>query len=262
MPVLEVAPEKKEIASESGHWYDGVTGEPRYTIIGKNGKERPTTLRDARAEGFVPSVTTILQILPKPFLSKWLQRQVLMSALTLPRLGEESDDSYIVRIMADADEQSRKAREKGTAIHGYIEKWLINETIAPEAHIYVNGALNALADYLQAGDNFYLQCEPEKSFSRLGYGGKVDLHSKSLNFVCDFKTKEFTEDDTIPIYTEHSAQLAAYANGLGIPDARLINVFISTTVPGLAKVVEHTDNTQAWQIFLDCLTLWRRLKKF
>jgi hypothetical protein len=34
-------------ASESNHWYtrDGI---PQYTIVGKNGKERNTTLRDAR----------------------------------------------------------------------------------------------------------------------------------------------------------------------------------------------------------------------
>ena len=33
--------------SESGHWYTQ-EGEPMYTIIGANGKERNTTLRDAK----------------------------------------------------------------------------------------------------------------------------------------------------------------------------------------------------------------------
>ena len=45
-----------EKLSESGHWYDH-TGESKYTIVGKNGKERPTTLRDARKHCYVPSVT-------------------------------------------------------------------------------------------------------------------------------------------------------------------------------------------------------------
>ena len=45
--------------SESGHWYDK-EGEPRYTIIGANGKERNTTLRDAKKKGYVPSVTSVL----------------------------------------------------------------------------------------------------------------------------------------------------------------------------------------------------------
>ena len=36
-------------AAESGHWY-GRNGEPAYTIVGANGKARPTTLRDALNE--------------------------------------------------------------------------------------------------------------------------------------------------------------------------------------------------------------------
>jgi hypothetical protein len=35
--------------NEGGHWYDA-QGEARHTIVGKNGKERKTTLRDARKE--------------------------------------------------------------------------------------------------------------------------------------------------------------------------------------------------------------------
>ena len=37
-----------KVASDSGHWYDGKTGEPRYTVKGKNGKERPTRITDAQ----------------------------------------------------------------------------------------------------------------------------------------------------------------------------------------------------------------------
>ena len=55
--------------SEAGHWYTR-DGEPMYTIIGANGKERNTTLRDAKKEGFVPSVTTILGMVAKPSLER------------------------------------------------------------------------------------------------------------------------------------------------------------------------------------------------
>ena len=37
----------KKTTSESGHWYTQ-EGDPMYTVIGANGKERNTTLRDAR----------------------------------------------------------------------------------------------------------------------------------------------------------------------------------------------------------------------
>ena len=62
--------------SESGHWYTQ-EGEPMYTIIGANGKERNTTLRDAKSLGLVPSVTTIMGIIAKPSLETWKQKQLL-----------------------------------------------------------------------------------------------------------------------------------------------------------------------------------------
>ena len=82
---------KEPRASESNHWYtrDGV---PRYTVVGANGKERNTTLRDARKEGLIPSVTTVLNVAAKPALNQWLQRQVLLAALTLPRRPDEPED--------------------------------------------------------------------------------------------------------------------------------------------------------------------------
>jgi hypothetical protein len=62
--------------SESGHWYTQ-EGEPMYTIIGANGKERNTTLRDAKKEGLVPSVTTIMGVVAKPALETWKQNNYL-----------------------------------------------------------------------------------------------------------------------------------------------------------------------------------------
>ena len=58
-------------AKENGHWYQK-DGSPAYMIVGKNGKERPTTLRDARKLGFVPSVTTIIGCADKPPIVWWL----------------------------------------------------------------------------------------------------------------------------------------------------------------------------------------------
>ena len=56
-----------EKLSEAGHWYDS-EGAATYTIIGANGTERNTTLKDARKHGYVPSVTTIIGMAAKPSL--------------------------------------------------------------------------------------------------------------------------------------------------------------------------------------------------
>lgn len=251
-----------EVASESGHFYTK-TGEPCYEIMGKNGKLRPTTVRDMRTLDLLPSVTSVISMLPKPGLIIWQKKNVLMSALTLPRLPDELDDAYIARIMADADEQSRLAREKGIAIHGAIERFICGQAIEPEYDIYVRSAINALSEHIGVIPMLD-KCEAEKSFADIEslYGGKVDLFSRELNVIVDFKTKDFTEDTDKLAWDEHIIQLTAYKMGLGMPDARMINVFVSTSVPGLVRIVEHPDgDPRYWQIFMTCMTLWRLIKK-
>ena len=91
--------EYNKFTAESGHWYTR-EGEPMYTIIGANGKERNTTLRDAKKEGLVPSVTTILSMIAKPSLENWKIDQALNSALTLDREEGESFQSFTYRCKA------------------------------------------------------------------------------------------------------------------------------------------------------------------
>ena len=91
----------KTADSESGHWY-AQDGSPAYRIIGKNGVERNTRLTDARERGLVPSVTTISGLLAKPGLNNWLQQNVLLAALTLPRAEGESEENWLQRVMADS----------------------------------------------------------------------------------------------------------------------------------------------------------------
>lgn len=253
---------RSEVASDSGHYYYP-DGSPAYTVIGKNGRERNTTIADCRRLGLVPSVTEVLKMLPKPGLIQWQKKNVLMSALTLTRLPDEPDDAYIARIMADADEQARVAREKGTSIHGAIERFIQGEHIETEYAVHVRPAMSALTEHLGL-EHILDKCEVEKSYADtdLGYGGKVDLHSKELNLVLDFKTKEFDEDTKQLAWDDQKIQLHAYAKGLGMPSARLINVYISTSVPGLVRVVEHVWDDRYWDMFAMCLKLWRLVKNY
>jgi len=87
--------------SESGHWYTQ-EGEPMYTIIGVNGKERNTNLRDARLLGLVPSVTTVMDLIAKPSLENWKINQALNSALSLEKHEDESLDEFSARCKYDS----------------------------------------------------------------------------------------------------------------------------------------------------------------
>lgn len=243
--------------SEAGHWYTRA-GEPMYTVIGKNGKERNTTLRDARKENLVPSVTTILNVAAKPGLEKWKMQQVLFASLTLPRRENEPEDEYLDRIMEDSREQGRAAADVGTDIHGAIQNFYEGKPVTSFKE-YVDGCVKAISGHFNDWE-----WVAEKAFAHdLGFGGKCDLHvpksDKSDGFVVDIKTKEFTDPEQVDGYDEHMMQLAAYRLGLGIPGARCANVFVSRNVPGLVKIIEwpNEDIVRGEAMFRHLLNFWQ-----
>ena len=251
------APVVNGFATEQGHWYK-TDGTPAYTIIGKNGKERNTTVRDAREHGLRPSVTTILRGAAAPGLERWKIGNAIMSALTLARQEGESDESYIFRIVRDSEEQAKKARDKGTEIHGAIEN--LDRTGPYAAH--VDAAMAAVADW--AG---IMDWDSERSFaSDLGYGGKLDLSAPG--FVADFKTTDKPLAD-LKTWPEHRRQLAAYRHGLGMPEAKCAIVYVWTKtdpdpplppidIKDRARVIELPEEElqHGWEEFKALLALW------
>jgi len=243
------------IVTESGHWYDQ-QGNPRYTIIGKNGKERNTTLRDARKEILVPSVTSVLKVKAAPGLEVWKQNQILLAAATLPKVAGESADDWMERVKQDAREQGKSARYKGLEIHGWLEKWFADEEVPDESEDYTNSVGACFAEH------GFIPAHHEKSFtSHYGFGGKIDCRGKIGNKVVyvDYKTTEFDKDTKDIGYFDQCIQLSAYAYGNGHPEARIANVYVSTSEPGLVRWKEWTeaDKEKGIQIFLHLLDIWK-----
>jgi len=247
-------------ASESNHWYtkDGV---PQYTVPSKkDGLPRATTLRDARTMDLVPSVTTILNMAAKPALIAWLQQQVLYAALTLPRRPDEPEKEYIERIINDSKEQGRSAADAGTAIHASIQGFYEDKPTGKHQES-VDACTKAITEHF--GEAIWIS---ERSFSHeFGFGGKCDLFcAGTINAVVDIKTKEFTDPKKVEGYDEHLMQLAAYRVGLGIPNARCANVFVSRNVPNLVVVKEWSeeDLVRGWKMFLSLLEFWQLKNQF
>jgi len=253
----------KERQSESGHWYDR-EGNPAYSITSKNGKLRPTTLRDARTHNLCPSVTTIIGVAAKPGLDTWKQQQVLLSALTLPKSEGESEESWLERVMMDSKQTGRIAAERGTAIHATIQAFFEGALI-PEAMPICRPVEQAIKDHF--GEQLWL---PELSFAHpMGFGGKSDLTAKAKHdfagISIDVKTKETTDISKIDVYPEHGMQLAAYRQGFNMPAARCANVFVGykmvegTIVFTGVKVIEHTaeDLDRYWLMFTKLLEFWQ-----
>lgn len=243
-------------ASDSGHYYKW-DGTPAYTLIGKNGKERSTTVRDARQLDLVPSVTEVMKVMAKPGLERWKMQQVLMASLTLPMLEDETLEAYAVRVMTDSMEQTRKACDRGTEIHGELEKYFTGKQVLAqhlETCCVVESALIKRFGVQPWG--------AEKSFAYAGYGGKCDLHSKTV--VVDFKTKEFTADNLPKPFDEHAMQLSAYRNGLPCDnDAECAIVYVSSIEP-LCHIVDIGEEAldRGWAMFSHCLDLWKATKKY
>jgi hypothetical protein len=240
---------------ESTHWYDQA-GKPAYTIVGKNGKERATTLRDAREHNYFPSVTTIFGMIAKPGLENWKIDQALLSALTLPKLADESLSDFMARAKKDAKEQSIKAAEAGTLIHADIEKGFKDGTRSPAYN-----ATRKELDIIFPG----IQWIAEDSFSSThGFGGKVDLYSPA-GIVVDFKTKDgITQEASKLVYDEHGMQLSAYALGLGFDEPIRVSIFIDRTNPGY--VVSHVWDKESHRnhadMFLSILRYWQLSKNY
>ena len=234
----------------SEHWYTR-SGEPMYTVLGSKG-QRATTLRDARSRDLVPSVTTILKVANKEALNLWMQRQVLMSALTLTRGSEETDESFIDRVLVDSKELAKAAASAGTDIHNSIEDFFSGRS--PSRHFENVKAVNELLQGV-FGDQDWIA---ERSFGHeLGFGGKCDLHCPIA--IVDVKTKEFAPGDKVDNYDENLMQLAAYRIGLGLPEARCANLFVSRTHPGTVVLKEWTEEEiqKGWAMFLCLLEFWQ-----
>jgi hypothetical protein len=246
-------------AAESTHFYRR-DGSPCYTVKAKDGSDRPTNLRDARKLGLVPSVTTIIKCAAAPGLERWKRDQMLHAALTLPRGATESEAAWLERVWTDSGETARKAAERGTAIHAAIQGWFEEVQPDPVLDPHVKGALNALGEWYPDW-----AWDAERSFAcELGFGGKVDLSHHAAALVLDFKTKEFSDPDALKTWDEQAMQLAAYRHGLGVPNARCAIVYVSVTVPGLAKLIEipEADLVKGWKCFYSLLQFWKAKSGF
>jgi len=241
----------------SEHWYDAITGAPRYTTIGKNGKERNTTLRDAKANpgSLVPSVSTINGQLLKAGLDTWKQTQVLYAAVEYPRLDGEDEKTWIARILDLAKNKSREAADRGTLIHDFIESFY-NQEYLPGMPEYVHKVDEAITAHF--GTQLWI---PEQSLvNQEGYGGKCDLYAKPRHdftgVVIDFKTTEKSPGELTP-YLEHTLQLAAYREVLA-PSARCANVYINGETNEVA-IYEHSeqDLRDGYEMFLALLKIYK-----
>ena len=243
------------------HWY-ATDGSPNYTVKSANGQDRPTTLRDARKHGWLPSVTGILGVIDKPALNDWKCKQAVIAAMCHQQNEWESAEDYISRMLSAARQVAMDMADEGGRIHDAIESWFKDEEFESKYIPHVN-AVDRELNRLFPGIEDWVS---EKSFGhQLGFAGRVDLFSPSTGIVVDFKTKDGDFTDGKKLAYDQSHQLAAYRIGLDLPAGNVgCNIFVSRDVPGAvaSHIWTREEMADSEDVFLLCLSLWKALKKY
>ncbi len=252
-------------ANDAAHWYH-VDGKPCYEMPNKSkpGQTRATTLKDARALNLLPSVTTILKVLDKPGLNRWLVEQAVLAVKTSPQLPGESLDAFIDRILNQErvqDQERDIAAKRGVAIHNALEMLCQGqgEFVEPDIAPWVRPAYEAIAAKGAVAAT-------ERILVGRGYAGRTDIILECADWweVLDYKsTKGLPEKGAWP---EHRLQLAAYAKAFldKLPDTcnkrrvRVANMYISTVECGKFAVWETEEWFETYERgFSPLLTYWQ-----
>lgn len=250
--------------STGGHWY-AKDGTPTHTVLSAKGEPRPTTIRDARKLGLLPSVTGILDVLYSFGLEDWKLEQVALAAARTPKAEGETDAYWVGRVKAAAFAQVDNARDLGSKIHGALEAHEKGEPFDPAMEVYVKPVID-----WQAGTGIrFVGVEKVVVNLREGFAGTCDklfVYGGAGVGALDYKSKKTTPGRKVEAYTNQGMQLAAYiATEFGVDrldDALAANVFISTTEPGRIEVVKHANLRQLYDTFLHCCAIWRMNKNY
>ncbi len=243
-------------AETNAHWYTA-TGEPRYDA----------TLRDARKENLLPSATSILKLWPKGALESWKQEQLILSALTLPRLGGESLDAFAHRIVADGQSQAKTTAQWGTRFHDLAERLHKGEVAVYTPPDMYNTFVH-YEEWFNSNANEVIRCEHNVVNLEKGYAGKLDLLAL-LNdgrlALGDIKSRSVKNGKAV-YYDEQPMQLVAY--GQALPPQERPDAYFSVIInrdkpePPYVKWWEPLEMVDAWLNFLALLNLWKRVNRF
>lgn len=248
----------------SEHWYTR-DGKPSHTRTTKSGTTRATTLRDARVERLLPSVSSILNEAAAPELDRWKANKIIEACYgsgdplaVAPTLSE-----YAAIIREKADEEMGQAQVFGTAFHKAMEG-----QVPIGMELLVEATHKAL-DGLKANGLEVHEQEVAVVNKVVGYAGTTDCaftEGKALG-ILDYKTCKTDKDEPVPFKRSHCSQIAAYIMAKYHPGTLLwcgdenvgINIYVSKTEPGRVDVVRYTYDQleESWRWFIACCLLWR-----
>lgn len=252
-----------KVRADGAHFYTP-DGEPKHMVIGSTtGRERPTTIRDAKKYGWLPSVTTVLRggLPTSQGLVIWKAQKLVEQALTMERLPDESDEDFIKRLQDEAAREEAYAPDLGTDVHRLIDDYLQGRM--------VSGSREAMAvfeifkHWIDANVADVLLTETTITETTWGYAGQVDavLRLKDgREGLFDWKTQGTKGTGKIKVRKDWQYQMGAYEYALPDSYAEGVNVVVPSDVPkATAREVrwDRTDLDDGLKVFLHALMTYR-----
>ena len=268
---------KLQHKTQSLHWYSAKDGSPAHDA----------TLREARKDNLLPSVTSIIKNWYNPMLERYKINEALKAAVTLPRIAGEDDEAFGQRCLEESLRHAIEAASAGTALHGELEAWNkswegwdakatgfpLPQAFPAFSPQYEQFCL-PYADYATKNYSRIVRSEITLFSANMGIAGRTDLIAmdKRLGMViADYKTtkvKSYKGKKDPGFWPSYCWQLAVYAelyrlqNDLPEPP-RIVSLVVDLDQPGIyEKVWEVEEQTRALEFMKHLIAAWQIEKKY
>ena len=231
-------------------------------------------LRRARTENLLPSVTTIQDLVAKPGLQNWIEREGIRAALRSPLRPGEAEDDAVRRVKEERYQVGAKITQLGTMVHAELEKvladWPHREALLPPPPL--RGLMEPVIRWIERTYAGATEVHAERRVTHnLGYAGTADALIEQGPFAAllDFKTQR-PKQGKLNVWPEWVQQLAAYQRALGFAgtDCRCWSIVIDVTgeLQGDAKHLFHAwspeDVEHGWHTFRATLELYQLINRY
>ena len=250
-------PKKK--SSSGGHWYS-TSGLPVHTQPdGKN-----TTLKHARVQNLLPSVTAIIGQLEKPQLTKWKADRCIAKSFECPPKDGEDVKDYKGRIHQLLRDDQSEVLTLGTRVHKAMEDinhGIYDSTKDPDIFPFVEGFIRCQRKKVKVVHDV----EGVVVNPRYGYGGTLDLRCSLFGnryhhpiTIIDYKTQNIKPGNKPKFYGEFAYQLAAYRKCFK-PAPQCVSIIINSNEPGspIEKIWSIGEIQAAWRTFKRLCQIWQ-----
>ena len=195
----------------------------------------------------VPGVTSIINMLPKPFLKPWGEKLVATEAVTnwdAVRIIKQNsgDDAAIDYLKGAARRYTKKAADLGSAAHGTFEALAKGDplgAVTPEVVPFVR----QFSNFLETVEPEYLLAEEAVWSDTHSYAGSFDAIAKIDGevVVCDYKTSK-------DAHAETALQLSAYAHADFVLAANGEHIDLPKVTRGLILHISNA-NPNKWSLY-------------